>query len=125
VNSDFVEEVLKKAIRQRECQYQLEAEGYGIDQIGQRAANFLNIKSEQIWERGKYNRAFKARSLFCYWAVRELGVNVAELARRIEITQQSSSQMVKRGEDIPGENGLKLNSSFETYNLMGVPLAPI
>ena len=107
-DSDFVEEVLKKAQEQRNRQYQLEAEGYSIDQVAERVANLLGIKSEQIWEKGKYPLAVKARSLLCYWAVRELGISSTELAKRIGITQPAISQSVKRGENIAKENGFEL-----------------
>jgi hypothetical protein len=107
-DSDFVEEVLKKAQEKRERQHQLEAEGFTIDQVAQRVAAILGVKFEQIWEKGKYPQTVKARSLLCYWAVRELGVSATELARRIGISQPAISQSVKRGAAIAKENGFEL-----------------
>ena len=110
-DSDFVEEVLKKAQEKRERQYQLEADGFTIDQVAQRVAAILGIKCEQVWEKGKYPQTVKARSLLCYWAVRELGIGATELARRIGISQPAISQSVKRGEAIAKENGFELMDS--------------
>jgi REP element-mobilizing transposase RayT len=110
-DSDFVEEVLKKAQEKRERQYQLEADGFTIDQVAQRVASILGVKCEQVWEKGKYRQTVKARSLLCYWAVRELGIGATELARRIGISQPAISQSVKRGEAIAKENGFELMDS--------------
>jgi len=107
-DSDFVEEVLKKAQEQRERQYQLEADGFTIDQVAQRVAAILGVKFEQIWEKGKHPQTVKARSLLCYWAVRELGISATEIARRIGISQPAISQSVKRGEAIAKENEFEL-----------------
>ena len=107
-DSDFVEEVLKKAQEKRERQYQLEADGFTIDQVAQRVASILGVKYEQVWEKGKHPQTVKARSLLCYWAVRELCISATELARRIGISQPAISQSVKRGEAIAKENGFEL-----------------
>jgi len=110
-DSDFVEEVLKKAQEKREGKYQLEAEGYGIDQVAERVAVLLGVECEQVWKKGKHPKTVKARSLLCYWAVRELGISATELARRIGITQPAISQSVKRGETIAKENGFEIIDS--------------
>lgn len=109
--SDFVEEVLKKAQEQRERKYQLEAAGFNIDRVAERVAALLGIKYEQVWGKGKHPQTVKARSLLCYWSVRELGISTIKLARRIGISQPAISQSVKRGQAIAKENGLKLIDS--------------
>ena len=110
-DSDFVEEVLKKAQEQRQRQYQLEADGFNIDQVTQRVAAILGVKCEQVWKKGKHPQIVKARSLLCYWAVRELGISATALARRIGISQPAISQSVERGEAIAKENGFELMGS--------------
>ena len=109
-DSDFVEEVLKKAEEKRERQYQLEAEGFTVDQVAEQVAALLSVKSEQIWQKGKHPQTVKARSLLCYWAVRDLGISATELARRIGMTQSAISHSVYRGEAIAKENGFELKS---------------
>ena len=48
------------------------------------------------------------RSLFCYWAVRELGVSATSQARELGLTQPAVSISVKRGQTIADENGFQL-----------------
>ena len=50
----------------------------------------------------------KARSLLCYWAVRDLGISMAELSRRLKLSLSGVSLSVKRGERIAQENDYKL-----------------
>lgn len=110
-DSEFVEEVLKKAQEQQERRYQLKATGFNIDQVAEKVAELLGIQCEQVWRKGKHPQTVMARSLFCYWAVSELGISATELARRIGITQPAVSESVKRGEAIAKENGFELIDS--------------
>jgi REP element-mobilizing transposase RayT len=107
-DSDFVEEVLKKAEEKRERKYQLEADGFTVDRVANRVASLLGLKSEDVWKKGKHRQIVKARSLLCYWAVHELGMTGTALARRIGMTQSAISQSVKRGEAFANENGFDL-----------------
>ena len=45
----------------------------------------------------------KARSLLCYWAVRELGISMALLSRNLNISIPAVSKSVVRGEKIAKE----------------------
>ncbi|MBU4343966.1 MAG: transposase, partial [Proteobacteria bacterium] len=61
-----------------------------------------------IWATGKERIRVEARSLLCYWAVRDLGINMAELSRRLNLSLSGVSLSVKRGERIVQEKGYKL-----------------
>jgi hypothetical protein len=50
-----------------------------------------------------------ARSLACYWAVRELGLPSAELARRFGMTAAGVNYAVRRGEGLASERKLVLD----------------
>ena len=50
------------------------------------------------------NERGKARSLFCYWGVRELGISLTELARRLGISVAGVGYSVERGEMTAREN---------------------
>jgi len=106
--SVFVKEVLKASEERLRRTYQLKAEGYDLERLTQRVAEVFEIDPEYLWSKGKYPRLVEARSLFCYWAVRELGVSATELARRFEISQPAVSISVKRGEGIAKEMGLRM-----------------
>jgi hypothetical protein len=58
----------------------------------------------------RYGKVVKARSLFCYWAVRQLGVRATALAKRSGLTQPAVSILVKRGEQVSREKGVALGS---------------
>ena len=53
-------------------------------------------------------RRVKPRSLFCYWAVHELGISHAELARRLGVSVAGVGDSVERGEVIAGESNYQL-----------------
>ena len=49
-----------------------------------------------------------ARSVFCYWAVKELGVEGARLARQFKMSQAGVSYAVKKGEKIVNEKAIPM-----------------
>jgi putative transposase len=99
-DSDFVMDVLEFSQEQLERTYQLEAQGYGLGKVATRAASLFGVEPEAIFAPGKYRSAVQARSLFCYWAVRELGETATALARELNLSQPAVSIAVKRGEEI-------------------------
>jgi putative transposase len=107
-DSDFVEKVLKEAHEDYERKYELRKQGYDIDKIAEKAAEIAAVSSKEIFQPGKQPAKVKARSLFCYWAVRELGYTMVELAQKLNISQPSVSVCVNRGERIVLENKLSI-----------------
>ena len=99
-DSDFVLQVLKTANEVLENKYHLKAQGMDIEKIAQRVAELLDISLSEVWSQGKYRKIVNARSLLCFWAVRELGVGMSSLARRLKITPAAVSKSVLRGEKI-------------------------
>jgi hypothetical protein len=49
-----------------------------------------------------------ARSLFCYWASRERGISLTELAWQLGISAPAVGYAVERGEMIARENDYQL-----------------
>lgn len=107
-DSDFVEKVLRAADESLERKYDLKSKGYDIDKLSDRVAEIFSIDPEEIFQPGKQPLKVKARSLFCYWAVRELGFTMADLAPKLNITQPAVSINAQRGEQIASENGYSL-----------------
>jgi putative transposase len=107
-DSDFVERVLKIADESLERKYQLKSQGYDIDKLADRVAGIFSVKPVEIFQPGKQPVKVKARSLFCYWAVRELGFTMADLAPKLNISQPAVSISAQRGERIALENGYSL-----------------
>ncbi|MGD8369763.1 MAG: transposase, partial [Desulfobacterales bacterium] len=88
--------------------YRIRSQGYDFDKIRDRVAAVFGIEGEQVFSSGKNRLTVRARSLFCYWAVRECGMTMASLARRLGLSITAVSQSVARGEGIAKENGFEL-----------------
>jgi hypothetical protein len=106
--SDFVESVLSEAAERFERRYEIKRRGYNLDKVAERAAVACDVEIGDIFSRGKQKKKVKARSLFCYWASRELGISLSELARRLGISIPGAGYSVERGELIARENNYKL-----------------
>ncbi len=78
-NSEFVERVLSASQEQLERKYALINLGVTTDQIVELAARLTNIETEIIYKPGKERARVRARSLFCYWSAKELGVHMTDL----------------------------------------------
>jgi len=78
--------------------------GYDLDRIAARVAEIFDIDIGDIFLKVKQRKRVKAKSLFCYWAVRELGFSLTELARRLGISVAGVGYSVERGEIIAREN---------------------
>jgi len=110
-DSDFVLEVLKASEEHMERRYRFKRAGYDLEKLAGRVAEIFGVQAEALWNPGKYPKVVMARSLFSYWAVRELGVSATELARRMKLTQPAVSISVRRGGKIAQEEGLAILGS--------------
>jgi len=100
---DFVTQVLADAQEKFERKFQLAASGYNLDRLIGRVADLMGMSSEEVLEPGKTRKTVEARSLLCYWATTELGINQTQLARRLPLNQPAVSNSVKRGAQLVRE----------------------
>ena len=107
-DGDFVEDVLLAAQEQMEKRYRLAAKGYDLDTIASRVCDMMELEASSLWAPGKERKRVEARSVLCYWAVRELGTNMAQLSRRLKLSLSGVSLSVKRGERIVQDRGYRL-----------------
>jgi putative transposase len=107
-DGNFVEHTLKVANEAMERKSALRAQGIGLDEIARRVASILGMNTAEIWAQGRYRHIVKARSLLCYWAVRELGSSMASLSKMLNISIPAVSKSVVRGEKIAKEMNYKL-----------------
>ena len=107
-DSDFVESVLEAAQESMEREYRLRTAGYDFNKAVSRVAGVFNMKPQEILSPTKQRKRVEARSLLCYWAVRELGISTVSVANRLGIHQSSVSRAVERGERIASKEGLHL-----------------
>ncbi|MBT8340399.1 MAG: hypothetical protein HKP58_17160 [Desulfatitalea sp.] len=63
------------------------------------------MPAEEVWQQGRYRRLVKARSLLCFSAVRELGMSMTALGRKLKISTVAVSQSVRRGAQIASVEG--------------------
>jgi len=103
-DSDFVEVVLREADEQLERRYQLKTRGFDIEQVAERVAHVLDIPIEIVWEKSRRPQVVDSRSLLCFWASKELGMSMTDLAKRLNLTQPAISIAARRGGRIAREN---------------------
>lgn len=106
--SDFVGQILSKSNEAFERRYALKARGVDINYIARKVAGLLDMPVDEVWLPGRYERLVTARSLICFWAVRELGFSMASLARRFDISIVAISKSVQRGAAIAAKRGFEL-----------------
>ena len=107
-DGDFVDQVLSAAQEEMEKRNALISRGYDLDKIAARVSELLELKPHEIWAPGKEHRRVNSRSLLCYWAARDLNINMTELSKRLKLSLSAVSLSVKRGERIAQDNGYKL-----------------
>ena len=115
-DGEFVEKVLMQAQEQMERKYALQAKGFDLDNVVQRVSELMSLNREDIFSRGKEPYRVAARSLFCYWAVRELDISMSQLSKLLNLSIPGVSLSVKRGEKIAKKNNYQL-VDLETIKL--------
>ena len=110
-DSAFVARVLREADEHLERGLALKAQGYDRERLKQRVGEVLGVDPGIVHMRGKDRQAVKARSLYCYWAIRELGENGMVLAEELGLSQPAVSVAVKRGACLVKEHGFMILSS--------------
>ena len=106
--SGFVESVLSQAQEDYERRYELKRRGYDLERIAGRVAALCGMEKEEVFSQGRQKKKVKARSLLCYWAVREAGISLRTLAKRLGISAPGVGYAVERGEAIVRENQFEL-----------------
>jgi REP element-mobilizing transposase RayT len=107
-DSDFVEAMLAHAEEKYERRYELKRRGYDLERVAQRVAEVYKMETEEVFSQGRQQRKVKARSLLCFWAVRELGISLTALARKLEMSVPGVGYAAERGEAIARNEKLKL-----------------
>jgi len=61
-----------------------------------------------IYSKGRRQLQVQAKSLFCHWAVNELGMSRTEIAKRLGMTQPEDGYVANRGAQIAQRMNYKL-----------------
>ncbi len=107
-DSDFVLTVLSDANEKYERRYKLKSMGYDLLRIEQKVIDIYEIEKEDLYSKSRQKKRSDARSLMCYWAVRELGMNGTDLARHLGLSQSGVVYSVNKGEKIVKKKGYRL-----------------
>ena len=83
------------------------AQGWDVDRVAEHVAELLDMNVAEVWSAGKYRYIVMDRSLLCCWAVRELGVSMISLAKRLRISPAAVTQSVERGERLKREDNCR------------------
>ncbi len=83
-------------------------QGRDLAWLARQVAPAFGLAPDAIFRPSKRPPQVAARSLFCFWAVRELGMTATAVARALGCTQPAVSIAVRRGEQIAHSQGLRL-----------------
>lgn len=104
-DGDFVDKVISDAQERMERKYHLKIMGFGIESIADHVCRLLDIDRAELLTSGKEPAKVIARSLFCYFAVSELGTSQSELSRYLGLSAAAVSMAVKRGQKLVQQRG--------------------
>jgi len=109
-DGDFVMDVLSEANERMDRRYELRSRGFTIESLEERILEIYRIDRQELYSRGRQKLRADARSVFCYWAVRELGVEGTQMARRLQMSQPGVAYAVKKGEGIVRNRNLQMRA---------------
>jgi len=110
-DSDFVLHVLNEQDERMERRFRLREQGYDIEKVIERVASLFSLSKQDIIDPSRQNHRVIARSVLCYWTIRELGMSGSELAQMLRIDQSSVSRSFGRGEKLVNDMKLTLLES--------------
>ena len=109
--SDFVETVLKGAKEDLDRRYKYSLKGYDFNMAVEKLGEIFQMQPKEILAGGKQPQQVQARSLLCYWAVREVGLSTTWVAGLLGISQPTVSRAVQRGEQLVFEQDYQFEDS--------------
>ena len=107
-DGEFVEKVLHHAEEILKPPCPLRTPAFGFSKILNRVAELTGLKPEDILTTGRSRKVAAARSMACFWAVREVGLSQTQLSQTLQISQPAISKAVSRGEKIVKDNAFSL-----------------
>jgi len=107
--SDFVMDVLSESEESFSRKYQLKSQGFNFEKVADRVSSLFDLEKNYITGRGRQRDRVRARDILCYWCAIELGIPMADLGKRLDMTLAAVSYAVKRGEKTAKEAGYYLD----------------
>jgi len=91
--------------------YELNTRGYTIEGLEQRVLDLFRIDKEDLYSKSRQKPRAEARSVFCYWGVREVGLEGTRIAKRLNMSQPGVAYAVQRGEKIVKDNDFQISGN--------------
>jgi len=107
-DGDFVREVLAGSEEAFSRRYRLKSRALDFEQVLEKVTARFHLEPDYIVGKGRQADRVRARDLLCYGCAVELGMTMAELARRLGLTLAAVSQAVRRGEKRARDTGWRL-----------------
>jgi REP element-mobilizing transposase RayT len=107
-DSEFVLAALEAADEHLSREEKGRRQGRDLTWLARRVAPVFGLTPDEIYRTSKRRPLVAARSLFCYWAVRDLGLTATTVARALGCTQPAVSIAVRRGEQLAISQALRL-----------------
>ncbi len=106
--SEFVQQILEQADEKFERAYELQSRNIDLQTIAVKAAGIFKIDPTEIFIKSRIKRRADARALYCFWAVRELGISLSEIAKELKISSSGVGYAVRKGEALAQASGYDL-----------------
>ena len=91
--------------------FRLREQGYDIEKVIERVSDLFSMSKPDILNPSRQRQWVMARSVLCYWAIRELGMSGSELSDVLGLNQSSVSRAVGRGEKHVNDRKLRLTEA--------------
>ncbi|MGM0427882.1 MAG: transposase [Thermodesulfobacteriota bacterium] len=108
-DGDFVMAVLSESEETFSRRYRLKSRGFNFEEVLHKVASLFELEGDYITGKGRQRGRVAARDLLCYWCAVDLGIPMAELARRLDLTLAAVSCAVRRGEKKAKEEDWRLD----------------
>ena len=103
-SSEFVERVIRQSEDDFEQRTRLANQGLDMESLLERVAKYYEVAREDLWSRSKERKVSRARSVFCYLAVRKIQLSCADVGVRLNLTPSTISKAVVRGRTVVKED---------------------
>lgn len=99
----FVEDILRQAEETLSLKVDPVRQETDFSELLSQAARHYGVEPDELLRPGKQPARVNARSLLCFWSVRELGMTACEVGRKVGLTQSAVSRAIQRGEKLSAE----------------------
>jgi putative transposase len=107
-DSDFVTMILAQAQEKMDHRTAIKQAGVDLDAAERKVSDLYRIAPADLRSKSRRKHLAEARSLFCFFAVSELGMSVTAIARYLGMTQPGVGYAAERGRRIAKEKGYVL-----------------